>query len=274
MFNTTYYHDTLRKYVIYFGTLFNDIYVNREVDGEVTQTLKVPLSYGPKEPMLARLESDPNLNKPTAIVLPRMSFEMTSFKYDRSRHLSTVGKRGKTATANESLKYIYNPVPYNIDFQLYIMVKSAQDGTRIVEQILPYFTPEWTATLNLIPEMAITHDVPVVMTDISMQDTYDVKFTQRRAIIWTLKFTMKGYLYGPAKESKIINTAKMNLYAPYKIEIPQSILEGDPDETLTIYPGLTANGEPTSNSSISVPISEINADDNYGFITEYESLAL
>lgn len=272
MFNSTYYHDTLRRYVIYFGTLFNDIYINRVVDGEVTQTIKVPLSYGPKEPMLARLESDPNLNKPTAIVLPRMSFEMTNFRYDKERHLATIGKRTTLTNDNESLKYVYNPVPYNIDFKLYIMVKSAQDGTRIVEQILPFFTPEWTATLNLIPEMAITHDVPVVLTDISQQDTYDINFTQRRAIIWTLTFTMKGYLYGPAKDSKIIKMAKMNLYAPNLLTIPEAIRDATPPaETITVQPGLTANGEPTSNAALSVPLSEISADDNYGFITDYES---
>jgi hypothetical protein len=271
MFNTTYYHDSLRKYVIYFGTLFNDIYINREVDGEVTQSIKVPLSYGPKEPMLARLEADPELDRPTAIVLPRIAFEMTNFKYDKSRHLATVGKRGKISSVDSSLKYIYNPVPYNIEFQLYIMVKSAQDGTRIVEQILPYFTPEWTATINLIPEMSITHDVPVVLTDVSMQDTYDVNFQKRRAIIWTMKFTMKGYLYGPAKDSKIINTAIMNLFVPDGLTITESMANGTPAETLTVYPGLTANGDPTSNSAESVVRTDINASDNYGYITDFES---
>lgn len=270
MLNNTFYHDTIRRYVVYFGTVFNDIYINRVVDGETTQTIKVPLSYGPKEPMLARLDADPNLDRPTALTLPRIGFEIKSFRYDKERHLLAVNKRAATTDAKNKLKYTFQPVPYNIEFELSVMTKSAQDGTRIIEQILPYFKPEWTATVIVLPEMNISHDIPIVLNDISIQDTYAINFKERRAIIWTLKFTMKAYLYGPVKESKIINKAIIDLFAPSG-DLEDAINYATPVENITVTPGLTANGEPTSNSALSVPLSEIDADDNYGYIVDFES---
>ncbi len=199
MFNQTFYHKTLRKNVILFGTLFNDIYINRVNNSGVTiDTLKVPISYGPKEKTLARVNQDPDLNKPFQTVLPRMAFEMTGMSYDNQRKLPTIrrhqAKEVTVAGKKDTLKYIYNPVPYNISFSLYIMVRNAEDGTRIVEQILPYFAPEWTATVNLIDEMDIALDIPTIINNVGITDTYEGSVQESRTIIWTLNFTMKTYL--------------------------------------------------------------------------------
>lgn len=205
---TTFSHNVLRKYVVLFGTLFNNIYVTRDnAAGQHVETIKVPLSYGPKEKFLARLEGDPTLTNQVAMVLPRMSFEMVNFIYDAERKRNTLNRSWIGSTNDSVASYQYVPVPYNITFRLSIMVKNAIDGTKIVEQILPYFTPAWTPTVNLIPEMgtAGTYDIPIVLNDISCEDTYEGDFIQRRAIIWTLEFTMKAYVFGPTKTVGLVN---------------------------------------------------------------------
>ena len=215
MFGTTFYHEHLRKYVVLFGTLFNDIYINRaNSSGQILSSMKVPISYSPKEKMIVRVDQDPNFERPVAIVLPRMGFEMTSMAYASERKLSSIKKFGVRQDNNndENLKYIYNPVPYDIGFSLYIAVKNTEDGTRILEQILPFFTPEWTATVNLIPDLNIKTDIPTILTSVTSQDIYDGDYTSRRALIWTLEFTMKGYIFGPVKESGVITLANTNFY--------------------------------------------------------------
>lgn len=215
MFGTTFYHEHLRKYVVLFGTLFNDIYINRaNSSGQVLSSMKVPISYSPKEKMIVRVDQDPNFERPVAIVLPRMGFEMTTMAYASERKLSSIKKFGVRQDNNndENLKYIYNPVPYDIGFSLYIAVKNTEDGTRILEQILPFFTPEWTATVNLIPDLNIKTDIPTILTSVTSQDIYDGDYTSRRALVWTLEFTMKGYIFGPVKESGVITLANTNFY--------------------------------------------------------------
>jgi hypothetical protein len=270
MFGHTWYFSTIRKYVILFGTLFNDIRITREdKNGNVVDLLKVPLSYAPKEKMLARFENDPDIDRPFATLLPRMSFEQISMEYDGSRKLPTVGKIVvKDPTNPNKLKYQYNPVPYNLKFRLYVYVKNAEDGTKIIEQILPFFTPEWTVTVRLIQEMNITMDIPVILDDIGIEDSYNGNFQDRRALIWTLEFTVKGYIYGPIKKTAIIKFANTNFYIP---SVPDGQLNTavgntDPVERVTIRPGLTANGQPTSNLANSISLSEIEADDDFGFI--------
>jgi len=254
---TTFSHNVIRKYVIIFGTLFNDIYVTRENSaGKNVDTIKIPLSYGPAEKYLSRLQGDPELTRQVATVLPRMSFEMTSFQYDAERKRNTMNKTYVQNADPSTVSYQYSPVPYNINFRLSIMTKNVIDGTKIVEQILPYFTPAWTPTVQLIPEMgdAGTFDVPIILTDVSQEDTYEGDFIQRRAIIWTLEFTMKAYVFGPVKNAGLIKFTTVNL----------------PDQgiSITTRPGLTANGKPTSNSSISIPYANIESTDDYGFIND------
>jgi hypothetical protein len=271
MFGKTWSHNTLRKYVVLFGTLFNNLYIKRQdSSGENIQTLKIPLSYGPKEKFLARLDGDPKLERKVGIVLPRMSFEMTSFDYDSSRKLNTLNKRYKQSTTDpDSVSYMYQPVPYNIGFTLYIMVKNAEDGTKIVEQILPYFTPEWTPTVELIPSIGGTFDLPIVLNSVQTEDSYEGNFETRRSIIWTLNFTMKGYLFGPVKTASLIKIAEID--ARISNTANPVIANTSLANTIVVQstPGLLANGSPTSNSSLTVDTSQIGADDNYGFIVEF-----
>lgn len=275
MFGQVWSNNTIRKYVIYFGSLFNNVWLQRDNDArEVVQTMKVPLNYGPKEKFLARLEGNPNLDRPIAITLPRMSFEIINFAYDPSRKLTTIG-RSKTVNPDNSdqMFYQYNPVPYDIEFSLYIMVKNQEDGTRIVEQILPYFTPDFTATLNVNPQMGVKYDVPLTLNSIQQQDTYEGDFIERRSIIWTLNFTMKAWMFGPVRSGDVIKSAEPNIIVPPSNVTIQDASDGttniDPIIEITVRPGLTANGQPTSNSTLSVTSDLISADDNYGFIIEF-----
>ena len=194
MFGTYFYHQTSRKMVVAFGTLFNTIEVRRTNSaGSVVDTIKVPLSYGPKEKFLTRISADPNLNPKIALTVPRMGFELTAMTYDGVRKLNTMGRN--VATGTTGLKKQFNPVPYNWDFSLYVYVKNAEAGTQILEQILPFFTPEFTVTMNLVSSMSEKRDIPLVLNSVSSEDTYEGDFASRRSIIWTLSFLMKGFLY-------------------------------------------------------------------------------
>lgn len=273
MFGQVFNHGTLRKYVIYFGTLFNEVILTRDdSQGNQVAYMKVPLNYGPKEKYLARLDGNPTLDRPIAITLPRMAFEMVDIRYAADRKLTTTGKLRTSGTTPDSAKYQYNPVPYDMIFNLYIMVKNAEDGTRIVEQILPFFAPEWTATLNINPDLGIKYDIPVVLNSVKNEDTYEGSFETRRALIWTLQFTMRGYLFGPTKESKLVKQSEINILAP----TGQTITDGIANTSLlntvevTVIPGLTANGNPTSNAAASIDKSEILSTDDYGFIIDIQ----
>ena len=269
MFGRTWNHDSLRKYIIVFGTVFNDIYINRlDNDQEVMQTLKVPLTYGPKDKVLARLEQNPEMLNQAGIVLPRISFEMTTLEYDPTRKLNTLNKLTKqsaTGGTDDEVKYQYQPVPYDIQFEMNILVKNAEDGTRIVEQIVPYFTPDFTVSVNLVPEVDGPRDIPIILNSISSQDQYEGSFEQRRALIWTLNFTMKGYLYGPTKKSKLIKLAETTF------RLPEDVTTGNTTNTsntivVASRPGLTANGVATSYVAASLPYDEMISTDEYGFI--------
>jgi hypothetical protein len=269
MFGRTWNHDSLRKYIIVFGTVFNDIYINRlDNNEEVRQTLKIPLTYGPKDKVLARLEQNPQMDNQVGIVLPRISFEMTSLEYDPTRKLNTLNKLTKqsaTAGTDDEVKYQYQPVPYDMQFEMNILVKNAEDGTRIVEQIVPYFTPDFTVSVNLVPEVDGARDIPIILNSITSQDQYEGSFEQRRALIWTLSFTMKGWLYGPTKKSKLIKLAETTF------RLPEDVTTGNTTNTsntivVASRPGLTANGTATSNAAASIPYDEIISTDDYGFI--------
>lgn len=269
MFGRTWSHDTLRKYIIVFGTLFNDIYINRtNSSGEIVQTLKIPLTYGPKDKVLARLEQNPTMSNQVGIVLPRISFEMTSMEYDPTRKLNTLNKLTKqssNAGTDDEVAYQYQPVPYDMQFEMNILVKNAEDGTRIVEQIVPYFTPDFTVSVNLVPEVDSARDVPVILNSISHEDRYEGSFEERRAVIWTLTFTLKGWLYGPTKKSKLIKMAETTFRLPEDIDTANTTNTTN-TVIVTTKPGLTANGQPTSNAAASIDYEEIISTDNYGYI--------
>lgn len=256
MFNQVFYHDTIKKYVILFGTIFNDIYINKTDGIRDVNTIKVPVSYGPKQKFITRLSQDPNLTKPVAIQLPRIGFEMTDMNYAPERKLPTINRVAvQDPTDPQKLMYQYSPVPYDFNFSLYILVKNANDGTRILEQILPFFTPDWTATLNLDSSMQHKYDIPIILNDVKSEDTYEGNFTERRALIWTLNFTLKGYIFGPTKKTEQIKTSIINLYnvdsaKTFSQAVGSTQLQ-DIITTIPVVPGKT--------------LGEIEADDDYTF---------
>ena len=274
MFGHTFYHETIRKYIILFGTLFNDIYIQRNNNsGTNIQTFKIPISYAPRDKILSRLDTDPNLNRQVAVTLPRMSFEMSAMTYDPDRKLNTIQKNvalvkrsdgNENAEERSNLKSTYNPVPYTMNFSLFIYVKNAEDGTKILEQILPFFTPDWTATVNLLPEMDFTYDIPTVLNSVSTEDIYEGDFTTRRALIHTLEFTMKGYVFGPVSKSGVITLANTNFFIDDRDATPGS--SNTIVETIDTKPGLLANGSPTSNATLTIGRDQIDANDNFGYV--------
>ena len=271
MFGHQYYNQVIRRYVVMFGTLFNDIIVQRfNKAGQRIQALKVPIAYGPKEKFLVRITQDPELTNQSQVSLPRMGFEMTGMQYMPERKLSSTQRRVNTVGAtgsNNSIKTVYTPVPYDFNFSLSVFVKNADDGVQILEQILPFFTPEWTTTLKIIPEMNIKHDVPTVLQSVTTEDAYDGDFETRRSLIYNLDFLVKGYIYGPVKKSGIIKRTMVDFINSANTELQ----EGKRLEKITITPGLDANGNPTANSAQSINIDNISANDNYGFAIDYET---
>jgi len=216
MFGTYFYNESMRRMTIGFGQIFNNIQIKRkDSNGNITQSIKVPFAYAPKEKFLARLDAQPNLNeREFAITLPRMSFEITGIAYDASRKLTRVQKFKHVKAGNEGkiLNYNYVPVPYNISYNLYSFTASAEAGLQIIEQILPFFQPDYTVTVNAIPELDIKRDIPIVLNSVNYEDTYSGDFSQRRAVIYTLGFTAKTYLFGPASTQKVVKEVQSDVY--------------------------------------------------------------
>jgi hypothetical protein len=198
-----FYHEILRKTVISFGSLFNEISIkHKNNSNDIVSVIKVPLAYGPTQKFLARLNQSPNLNKPVQITLPRMSFEFTGLTYDSSRKSTTTQYfTAKSVEDGTETKKAYLPVPYNMQFELSIMSKLNDDSLQIIEQILPYFQPAYTMTVDLVDTINEKRDIPVVLENITMQDDYEGDFTTRRVLIYTLRFTAKTYLFGPISSS-------------------------------------------------------------------------
>ena len=228
MLGHSFYNESLRKTIIAFGSLFNDLTITRKnAAGTEAQTLKVPLAYGPKQKFIIRLEQNPNDNQAIAMTLPRIGFEIQSFDYDSTRKLNRIIRQKKLAnTKSKELKQMqtqYTPVPYNMQFELFIMTKNSDDGIQIVEQILPFFQPEYTVSIKEVPEMDIVRDVPVVLNSIAYEDTYEGDFTTRRAIIYTMSFTAKSYVYGPITTAKPITKVQADTYADLKDQAPERV---------------------------------------------------
>jgi len=212
-----FYNEILRRTVISFGTLFNNISIKHtNSSDEVVSVIKVPLAYGPTQKFLARLNQSPDLNKSTAITLPRMSFEFTGLTYDPGRKVTTT----QTFTVKDpengtETKKAYLPVPYNMQFELSIMAKLNDDALQIVEQILPYFQPSYNISVELVETIKEKRDIPIVLENITMQDDYEGDFNTRRVLLYTLRFTAKTYLFGPVTTATkdIIKKATINYSA-------------------------------------------------------------
>ena len=249
MFGNEFYHETIRRYVIVFGTMFNDMVVwRRNNAGAIIKRIKVPIAYGPRAKFLSRIQQDPNLTKPDAISLPRMSFQIAGYNYDGTRKLTTVGQIKTPADQDMKNSSVYNPVPYNIDFELSIYVLNAEDGTMLIEQILPYFTPEWTNTIKLVDDLDLRMDVPLVLNTINTEDTYEDSYENRRTIIHTLNFTMKGYVFGPVKDKNIINTALTRTFVAPGFEANVETANSGPNAVISV--GVTNAGSGYVNNQI------------------------
>ena len=247
MFGTYFYNESMRRMTIGFGQIFNNIQIKRKDDtGKVIQTIRVPLAYGPKEKFLVRLDQQSSLsNREFAITLPRMGFEISGISYDATRKLQRVGKFNKTHGSDAGKQYYqYNPVPYNISFNLYSFTATAEGGLQIVEQILPYFQPDYTVTINAIPEMGIKRDVPITLNSVNYEDTYDGSFTTRRAVNYTLGFTAKTYLYGPVYAAKVIKETTADIFT-------DTASGSTREERIVVVPNPTTS----------------DADDDFGFTT-------
>jgi hypothetical protein len=216
MLGQQFYHETVRNIIVAFGTMFNNLQiVRKDNSGNITQAMKVPLAYGPKQKWLTRLDQDPSLANAVAITLPRLGFEIGSLTYDASRKLNRVQKFKKVKSASSDANKLdtqFMPVPYNMDITLYAMAKNSDDALQMVEQILPFFQPDYTLTLNDMADMGIKRDVPIILNSVSYEDNYQGDFESRRAIIYTLAFTLKFYLYGPVTSSSVIKTVQVDQY--------------------------------------------------------------
>lgn len=207
-----FYHRTIRKIVVAFGTIFNDIQLIRYTKdlSEEKERFRIPLSYGSKEKYLTRITTDPDLQKSIQIAVPRISFEMTGMSYDASRkQISTIRNFAK-GTTNSTLKGQYVPVPYNFDFSLSVFVRNTEDGTQILEQILPFFTPDFNLTVNFIPELRQKYDIPIILNSVNSQIDYEGDMTSTRLITWDLEFTVKAYIWPAVTQSSLIRSAKTN----------------------------------------------------------------
>jgi len=215
MLGQYYYHEIVRKTIIAFGTLFNDIHIrHQDGDGNDVSDMKVPLAYGPSQKFLARLTQQADLNKPVQINMPRMSFEMTSIQYDSTRKSSLV-QTFKTCDDGSKVKKVFMPVPYNIGFELNILSKLNDDSLQILEQILPYFQPHFNLTVDLVQSIGEKRDIPIVLESVNFQDDYEGNFDTRRALIHTLQFTAKTYLFGPIADSSdgLIRKVQVDMYS-------------------------------------------------------------
>ena len=208
----TFYNRIIRKLVVGFGNLFDEITLVRyNPDNSEAQRFVVPIAYAAKELYVQRIEGDPNLDKKVQMTLPRMSFEMNGLTYDATRKQNTNIRQFAQTSAGVVSQY--NPVPYNFDFNLYIYVRNIEDGTQIIEHILPYFTPDYTIKLNLIPEMGIIKEVPIVLNSTTSEVTYEgPRDTDPRMIIWTLNFTVKGFIFGAVSSTGLIKTSITNIF--------------------------------------------------------------
>ena len=253
MFGRYFYNESMRRMTIAFGQIFNNIQIKRKDSSDtVIQTIRVPLAYAPKEKFLVRLDQQPSLDeREFAITLPRMGFEITGIQYDGTRKLTRIQKYKtvKTGTDGKVLNYNYTPVPYNISYNLYSFTATAEGGLQIIEQILPFFQPDYTVTVNAIPELNIKRDVPIILNSVNYEDTYSGDFSQRRAVVYTLGFTAKTYLFGPANTQKVIKETQADLYSDTDVNNKAR------EERIIVVPN------PTS----------ADADDDFGFTTTITS---
>lgn len=235
MLQTTFYFGSIRKLTASFGALFDNISIVRFDENNIAQkTIKVPLAYGPKQKWLVRSKqkdvtnTGPTKNINVGFTLPRISFELTNIQYDPNRQNNPLRKTEKTDPNDTNRRYYQRaPVPYDVSFDVHIIVKNTEDGFQIIEQILPYFTPDYSITIEEIPTLDIKKDIPIIYTGITGQDSYDGSFNDFRVITWTLSFVAKAYFYPPVTDGEVIKTVFDNFYFT-------SDMSGDPVARVTV----------------------------------------
>lgn len=257
--NSEFYHALTKKYAALFGTLFNDISITRkdENNNNIVR-FTVPLGYGPREKYLGRLKEDATtVERTAAIQYPRISYELITMNYSGLR------MNNPMASIRDGNNRTLTPVPYDLIFQVSIITKSLEDGYKIIEQIIPYFKPHFTVTAELLEDLpGVKKDIDIVLNAVSFDDSYEGDFETRRTLTWILDFTVKGFYFGYTDTPKVIKFAKTNLYA--------NTTTGEQYTTINTYPGLTANGEPTTNPALTIPYLDIEADDNWDYIVTVE----
>ena len=240
MLDQRFYWGTIRKAIVAFGNMFNNITIERkDAEGNVVQLQRVPLAYSPQQKFLAKIKQQPDVdNKNFQVILPRMGFEMVSLDYDPNRKISPM-QQSRTINSSTSASAQYAPTPYNINVLLYIYAKNQDDGLQIIEQILPYFNPDYNLTIHAIPQLNINNDLPIILNSIGFTDDYEGDMTTRRAIMWTLSFIMKLNFYGPVNKQGIINKVTTNTFRDAALSSQQSriIVEGTGDLANTIPAG-------------------------------------
>ena len=240
MFGQHFYHKQIRNTVIAFGTIFNNINIKRlDSSGNPLQNIRVPLSYSPKEKFIARLEQQADLtgdDSSVAITLPRMAFDITGYSYDASRKLNKNQRVGVVTENADTTKLNtqYSPVPYNVSFELNVFTANSDDGLQIIEQILPYFQPDYTVTMIESTTMDTTRDIPFVLGSVNYDDSYTGSLTTLRRITYTLSFTAKIYLYGPISTSAVIKKVSADLYTDTADQSPSR------SERVTVTPNPTS----------------------------------
>lgn len=239
--NSVFYHGVVRKCIIGFGRLFSNIHIDRKVtdpvNGTTVQRLHVPLSYAPKEKWLVRIDEDPTLEGHTLTTLPRLSFEIIAYTYDSLRKINRMQQLKNPCITNDpnGASFVRTPVPYNIDMSLYIITKTQEDALQIIEQILPWFTPEYTMTINAVDDMGVKLDIPVVLNSVIVSDEYEGDFQTRRFVIHTINFQMKVSMFGPVTEQGVIGQVTANVSQQESGALStRFVAEGDiPTRTIT-----------------------------------------
>jgi hypothetical protein len=257
-----FYHEILRKTVVSFGTLFNNISIkHKNNSGDIVSEIKVPLAYGPTQKFLARLEQSPDLNKPVQMTLPRMSFEFIGLNYDAQRKVTTTQTFITSSTSNKTQeKKSYMPVPYNMEFELSIMTKLNDDMLQIIEKILPFFQPSYNLSVNLVEEIGEKRDIPIILGSITMNDDYEGDFTTRRALIYTLRFTAKIYLFGPISSASQDVIKKVSIGYISASSSGSDAKSGGRDLVYSVEPSATTNYTGTLVTSL---VGDVSKTDSY-----------
>lgn len=252
----------IRKHAIVLGTMLNQIFIQRkDENGVITSVVRLPIAYGPKDKAIARVLSDPDLTRPFGSILPFMTFDLVRMTYRNEDQLPKVGRflDNVSGTNKDVATWLRSPTPYDFEFEATIMVKNVSDGWNIIEQIAAWFSPDWTVTVKLLTDPHISLDIKTLLAPIDMKDNWsEGNIEDTRYISWVLTFVMQGYIFGPIIKSKLIKEVDINF----------GETAGEPVVSVTITPGLDANGSPTSDSSITIPWSQIGWDDDYGEIEE------